>query len=160
MPQYELMYCLGSQIADPEIPAVTSQILKFVEDFGGTNIKETSLGKKKLAYPIKKTRNGHYVVVNFDMDTKKINALDAKIHTQESTIVRYLLINVDEHMAQLEKDKVEQAKLSKRNLESPTVAGMSDAPVRKEKTPTPKLEEIDSATLDKKIEEALGEDIL
>lgn len=160
MPKYELMYVLGSQIADPEIPAVTSQILKFVEDFGGTNIQETQLGKKKLAYPIKKTRNGHYVVVNFEMDAKKINELDAKIRTQNSTVVRYLLINTDEHLAQLEKDKVEQAKLSKRSLESPIATNMANAPVRKEKAPAPKLEEIDSAALDKKIEEALGEDIL
>lgn len=160
MPQYELMYCLGSQIADPEIPAVTSQILKLVEDFGGTNIKDEQLGKKKLAYPIKKTRNGHYAVVNFSMDTKKINDLDAKIRTQENTIIRYLLINIDEHVAQLAKDAVQQAKLSKRNLESPVATNMADAPVRKEKTPAPKLEEIDSAALDKKIEEALGEDLI
>ena len=33
MPQYELMYLLDSQIVDTEVPAITSQILKFVEDF-------------------------------------------------------------------------------------------------------------------------------
>jgi small subunit ribosomal protein S6 len=160
MPQYELMYLLGSQVADPEIPAITSQILKFVEDFGGTNIKETQLGKKKLAYPIKKTRNGHYVVVNFEMDAKKINEFDAKIRTQENTVIRYLLTNIDEHLARIEKDKIEQAKLSKRSLESPGNTNLNDVPVRKERIPTPKLQEIDSAALDKKIEEALGEDIL
>jgi len=158
MPQYELMYLLGSQIADTEIPAVTAQILKFVEDFGGSEIKETQLGKKKLAYPIKKTRNGHYVVVEFVMDGQKVNDLEAKIRTQ-NTVIRHLLVNLDEHLKRLEKDKVAQAKLSKRQLENQT-AGITEAPVRKEKvTVAEPLVEINQEDLDKKIEAALSEDL-
>jgi small subunit ribosomal protein S6 len=77
------MYILGSHIADPDVPALTEQVKKFVSDFGGTDIEESQLGKKKLAYPVKKTRNGYYVVVNFNMDAKKINELDARIRTQD-----------------------------------------------------------------------------
>ena len=158
MPQYELMYLLGSQIADTEVPAVTAQLLKFIEDFGGSEIKETQLGKKKLAYPIKKTRNGHYVVVEFVMDGQKVNDLEAKIRTQNS-VIRHLLVNLDEHLKRLEKDKVAQAKLSKRQLENQT-AGITDAPVRKEKVAvTEPLVEINQEDLDKKIEAALSEDI-
>ena len=86
-------------------------ILKFAEDFGGTDIKETQLGKKKLAYPIKKTRNGHYIVVNFTMDGKNINAFDAKIRTQNTNIIRYLIVNLDEHLERMEKDRIVQSKI-------------------------------------------------
>ena len=160
MPQYELMYLLGSQIADTEVPAVTAQILKFVEDFGGSNIQETQLGKKKLAYPIKKTRNGHYVVVTFSMDGQKVNDLDAKIRTQENSVIRYLLVNLDEHLKRTEKDKVAQAKLSKRQLEG-QAAGITEVPVRKEKAQAAAepLVEINQEDLDKKIEAALSEDL-
>ena len=79
MPQYELMYLLGSQVADDQVPAISEQIKKFIGDFGGTDVRETLLGKKKLAYPIKKTRNGHYVVVDFVMEGNKVNELDARI---------------------------------------------------------------------------------
>jgi len=157
MPQYELMYLLGSHVADTEVPTITAQILKFVQDFGGNDIRETQLGKKKLAYPIKKTRNGHYVVVNFAMDANKINEFDAKIHTQDSTIIRYLLVNLDEHLERLEKDKAVQAKLPKRIIPD----ALASAPVaKKEKAPAQPLIEINQEELDKKIEEALSEDLL
>lgn len=148
-------------MADTEVPAVTSQVLKFVEDFGGTEVKEENLGKKKLAYPIGKTRNGYYVTVNFTMEGKNVNLFDAKIRTQDQSIIRYILVNIDEHLKRLEKDKVQQAKLSKRPPEGEEAA-VEKKP--KKYTPKPKpapapLLEIDSAELDKKIEEALSEDL-
>jgi small subunit ribosomal protein S6 len=164
MPKYELMYLLGSQVVDTEVPTITSQVLKFVEDFGGTEIKEEQLGKKKLAYPIGKTRNGYYVVVNFTMDGKKVNLFDAKIRTQDQNIIRYILINLDEHLKRLEKDKVEQAKLSKRTPEEEAVVvekkpKKSSMKTKEPKTaPTPVLE-MDSTQLDKKIDEVLSEDL-
>src|SRR5271154_5413948 len=111
MPQYELMYLLGAQVADDQVPQISQSVLKFAEDFGGSNITETQLGKKKLAYPIGKTRNGHYVVVNFAMDGKNINQFDAKIRTQDSNIVRYIIVNLEEHLARMEKDRIAQSKI-------------------------------------------------
>ncbi len=153
MPQYELMYLLSSAVADDEVPKISEQILKFVGDFGGKDIKETQLGKKKLAYPIKKTRNGHYVVVNFSIDGKDVNQLDAKIRTQNTIIL-------EEHLDRMEKDKLAQSKLVRRQ----PVEGAADSPVKtsapERKAPTPgPIIEIDQEELDKKIEAALSEDL-
>jgi small subunit ribosomal protein S6 len=150
------MYILGSHIADPDVPALTEQVKKFVSDFGGTDIEESQLGKKKLAYPVKKTRNGYYVVVNFNMDAKKINELDARIRTQDQNIIRYILINLDEHLERMEKDKKLQAQLPKRNIPAP----VEDKPVLKtESKPKVEIAEIDEKALDEKIEAALSEDL-
>ncbi len=51
MPQYELMYLLGSHVADTEVPGLTEQIKKIIADFGGDNIVEQQLGKKKIGLP-------------------------------------------------------------------------------------------------------------
>jgi small subunit ribosomal protein S6 len=157
MPQYELMYLLGSQVADNEVPAVSAQILKFIEDSGGSDIRETNLGKKKLAYPIKKTRNGYYVVVNFEIGSQKVAELDAKIRTQDSTIIRYMLVNLEEYLLRDKKDKIAQAKIIRRPVEVPS----PEAPAKTASAPkaTPVLEEIDEKALDEKIEAALSEDI-
>jgi len=151
MPQYELMYLLGSTVADDQVQTISDSVKKFVEDFGGSNIVETSLGKKKLAYPIGKTRNGHYVVVDFSMDSDKINALDAKVRTQDSTIIRYILVNMDEHLERLEKDKKVQAAMPKRVIPNPE-------PEAQEKKPAVTLD-LSQEDIDKKIEAALAEDI-
>lgn len=158
MPQYELMYLLGSHVADDEVPKISAQILKFAEDFGGSSIKETQLGKKKLAYPIGKTRNGHYVTVNFTMDTKNINAFDAKIRTQDASIIRYIIINLDEHLARMEKDRIAQSKIVRKGPPAEVVAKapVASSPMKKE--PVVVLD-INPEELDKKIEEALTEDL-
>lgn len=152
MPQYELMYLLGSNVADDQVTQISESVRKFVEDFGGSQISETQLGKKKLAYPIGKTRNGHYVVVNFSMDSGKVNDLDAKIRTQDSTIVRYILINQDEHLDRLEKDKKVQAAMPKRILpeeaKEETVAKKAPVSI-----------DLSQEDIDAKIEAALSEDL-
>ncbi len=154
MPQYELMYLLGSHVADPEVPAISEQVKKFITDYGGTDIRETQLGKKKLAYPIKKTRNGFYVVVNFSMDAQKINEFDARIRAMDQSIIRYLIINLDEHLMRTAKDTLAASKIVRRI--PPEVAAEQAEQI---KTPAAPLVEIDDKALDERIEAALTEDL-
>ncbi len=160
MPKYELMYLLGSHVADTDVPGITAQVLDFVKEFGGEEVVETQLGKKKLAYPIKKTRNGHYVVVNFSMEGKKVNGLDAKIRSQNQNIIRYILVNLDEYLERAEKDRKAQSALnSKRKIPASELEKPSSAPVEKKAKPQVKLEDIDEKALEEKIEAALTEDL-
>lgn len=185
MPRYELCYILAAQVSDDQVPGVASQIRQFVTDFGGTEVQEEQLGKKKLAYPIKKTRNGFYVCVQFTMDSRKVNDLEAKIRTQTGTIIRHLVVNLDEHIRRSEIDAVAQSKLSKRPedgsegespapaavapVATPVVAEVAPAIVEEavetpeiEIEPAPKKEPVtlSSEDLDKQIEAALSEDIV
>ncbi len=155
MPQYELMYLLGSNVPDTDVPTLSEQVKKFVADFGGEDIRETQLGKKKLAYQIGKTRNGHYVVVNFAMEPLKVRELDARIRAMDQTIIRYILLNLDEHNQRMAKDKIAQSKIIRRE---PVVAPEAKTENRTAK-PTEPLVEIDDKALDEKIEAALTEDL-
>lgn len=113
MPKYELMYIIGSQVADDEIPKVTGEITKYIADAGGIMEKHEELGKKKLAYPIKKSKIGHYVLDSFEAPGDKINDIEHKVRTSQS-IIRHLVINLDEAVVRMEKDRVVQAKLKLR----------------------------------------------
>jgi small subunit ribosomal protein S6 len=161
MPRYELMYILSSAVSDDQVPQTNEQISKIVSDFGGTDIQLTDLGKKKLAYPIKRTRNGYYIVVDFTIPTDKINELDAKIRTQENTIIRYLIVNQDEHLERLARDREIQTKLQLNRPqplpgEAAAPPPMTAKPARVER---PALV-MNAAELDQKIEEALNEEII
>ncbi len=162
MPRYELMYILASSVSDDQIPDVTGQILQFVSDFGGTDIQETQLGKKKLAYPIKKTRNGFYGVVDFTMEGSKLNELDAKIRTQ-NTIIRYILVNQDEHLERLVRDREVQAKMNRNRPEIPAESDMVNSATTVEENiptaPAKSEEQVVTVDLDEQIEAALNEDI-
>lgn len=170
MPRYELMYILASSVSDDQIPETTQAIEQFVTDNGGTEIAHENLGKKKLAYPIKKTRNGHYGVIAFTAEGKGVNALDAKLRTQKNTVIRHIIVNIDEHLERLAKDAEAQAKM---NRNRPPEAIAADAAAQAGNTPTPVVEEkparkpaeakpktvVTEEVLDDEIEKALNEDI-
>jgi len=157
MPKYELMYILSASVSDDQVPQATEQIKQIAADFGATEIVETQLGKKKLAYTIKKTKNGHYVVLNFEIPTSKINQLDAKIRTQTANIVRYLIVNLEEHLKRTAKDAIIQSSLPKRQIPDENAPEPVSAPAPKK--PAQPVVEINEEELEKKIEAALTEDI-
>lgn len=150
MPRYELMYLLGAQVSDDQVPQVTQDILKTIESLGAQDLQENQLGKKKLAYPIGKTRNGYYVVANFTMDSQKVKELEGKLHALDNTIIRYLIINLEEYLSRQAKDAIVQSKIVRRQppVEKPA----------EEKAPA-KVLDLNPEELEKKIEEALTEDL-
>lgn len=153
MPKYELMYIVSGQVADDEILKLTDEVKKFIEGAGGRIEKHEDLGKRKLAYPIKKTRNANYILVNFDAGADKINDLEHKLRTT-LTIIRHLLINMDDALLRMEKDRVVQSQMKPRR---PVAAGAEE-----EKIPAP-VRRGDSAKkvtidLDAEIEKAIGAD--
>lgn len=110
MPKYELMYILSSAVSDNDVPAVSSEVDKFLTDNGGALLSQEMLGKKKLAYPIKKTRNGFYVLETFNLEGSKLTALDNKLRSMEP-IIRYLVVNVEDQERRAIKDKKVQDKM-------------------------------------------------
>lgn len=146
MPKYELMYIIGSETPDDEIPKVTEEVRKFIEASGGTIEKHEELEKKKLAYPIKQSRTGYYVVVNFSAPADKIQEIEHHIRTSPS-VIRHLTLNMDEALVQIEKDRTAQAKL--KLVRPPEATAPKEKPIRK---PERKFD-ID---LDAEIEKALG----
>ncbi len=130
MPKYELMYILSSAVSDNDVPAVVAEVDKYLSSQGGTLLTQEMLGKKKLAYPIKKTRNGFYVVQTFNMDSRKLQDLDNKLRSIEA-IIRYLVINVDEQERRAAKDRVvrEAMQANRKPQTAPAEEGSPAAPI-------------------------------
>jgi len=148
MPKYELMYILSSAVSDNDVPAVSSEVDKFITDSGGKLLTQEMLGKKKLAYPIKKTRNGFYVLETFNLEGKNLQALDNKLRSMEP-IIRYLVVALDEQEQRAAKDvKVQESMRANRK---PIVAAAEGSPTPVKLTDT---------ELDQKIEKALDSDDL
>ncbi len=97
MPQYELMYLVGSNVSDDQVPQLSASVLKFAEDFGGSNIKETQLGKKKLAYPIQKKTTGFYHLIEFAGEGEAIVGNLEVAYKRDERILRFLTVARDKH---------------------------------------------------------------
>ncbi len=155
MPKYEMMYIVASSVSDDQIPAVTDGVLKYITELGGTVVKEEKLGKKKLAYPIKKTRNGFYDAVVFEMDGKQVNELDLKLRSS-ADIIRHIVVNIEEALVRIQKDAEAQEKMNRSRSERAKASGFKGE--KTEQTSEGKAE-ISDEKLNQKIEEALSEDL-
>lgn len=88
--KYELLYIVPSSFSDTEIEGVQKEVAALVAQEGGTVIRDESLGKIKLAYPIKKVRHGTYIMVQFEAETTILNPLEAKLRLEDK-IIRHLV---------------------------------------------------------------------
>jgi len=83
-------------ICSPELPAekideLVEKIRKIVEDTKGQILIIQQLGKKRLAYPIKKYREGSYVYIELSGTGESISALDNFFKVND-TIIRSLTV--------------------------------------------------------------------
>ena len=148
MAKYELMYIISNNVSDDEVSKVTEEIKKYIETSGGVIEKHEELGKKKLAFPVKKARNAFYVLDNFTASSDKINEIEHRIRTSQN-IIRHLVVNMDEALLRMEKDKAVQAKMKPRRIPA------TEAKPEIRKTPKSEGAGKISIDLDAEIEKAL-----
>jgi small subunit ribosomal protein S6 len=88
--QYELMLILKPQAAEEDEKKVTKRITEFLKDKGKI-ITSASLGKKQLAFPIKKENSGVYLLLNVELEGKEVVGLSDKLKLEQA-ILRHLFI--------------------------------------------------------------------
>lgn len=86
---YELIVMIKPDEVQDTVKKLTEIIKKLLP--GETSIKKEELGKKTLAYPIKKIKEANYFLFSISCDAAKIPELSQKLKTFEK-ILRFLLI--------------------------------------------------------------------
>lgn len=99
--KYEISFIISSTIPENEHNKIQEQVLGYLDEAKAKHDKEFfSLGRKKLAYPIKKQRNGFYIFMVFELeDTAALTELDTKLKHNNS-ILRHLIIKKDKASSQ------------------------------------------------------------
>jgi len=147
--QYEIAYFFNPEIKEEEVQNVNIQKVKdLISEFSGEIAKERPVQKKKLAYPIKKAKQGYFGSMLFNLDPSNLKALDKKLKLDES-IMRYLIISVDKDYLAHMKRQEEEIKDKFQKIMQPTSEGSTKKYVKSEDKI--KLE----AEIEKKLEEIL-----
>lgn len=93
MANYELMVLLAPS-ADSAIDDLPKTISGYISSLGGDIIESTSLGKKELAYPIKKLNLAHYHLFICSLLPNTISELDKKIRLDER-VIRHIIVKFE-----------------------------------------------------------------
>jgi len=125
---YELVFIADPGLGEPEVDALAAQVQGFVEKEGGRVSKLEKWGKKRLAYTVKRHREGSYVLLVIEGGAALIKEVERRIRVTDG-IMRFLSVRVDEDLRKAEGRKArrtaEEAKRRVR-LESRTAAGAEE----------------------------------
>ena len=88
---YETMYILRPDIAEDEVSKHIEKYNKLLEDMGGKILDSQMRGKRRLAYPIKKNREGVYVQLSHQGDGQHIEKIEKAMRLSDD-VIRYMTI--------------------------------------------------------------------
>ncbi len=95
MRNYELTFIVPSDVTEDDLNGVVSQVQGWVEGSQGKVTKVDHWGRRRLAYDIKEYREGHYVLLNLEMEPKATAELERNLKLSDR-VMRYLLVRLDE----------------------------------------------------------------
>ena len=90
-PYYETMYILRPDIPEEEVDSHISKYRDLVIEAGGEVLDTQMRGKRRLAYPIAKHREGIYVQLNHNGDGQQVGPLERAMRLSED-VIRYLTV--------------------------------------------------------------------
>ncbi|WP_025691479.1 30S ribosomal protein S6 [Paenibacillus zanthoxyli] len=91
MRKYEVMYIVRPDIEQEAVQAAVEKFQGIISN-GGEITKHDVQGKKRLAYEIKKFRDGVYVLVNFNAEPAVVAELERQMKISDD-VIRYLITN-------------------------------------------------------------------
>jgi small subunit ribosomal protein S6 len=93
-PYYETMYILRPDIPEEEVESHVTKYRDLVSESGGEVLDCQMRGKRRLAYPIGKHREGIYVQLNHDGSGQQVAPLERAMRLSED-VIRYLTVKQD-----------------------------------------------------------------
>ena len=95
MRNYEMIYILHPESEEEGLADVRQRIGDAISAGEGEVLGEDLWGRRRLAYPIEKQRDGYYVLMRFAIEPPHLPELERAM-ALDSRIMRRLLVRTDE----------------------------------------------------------------
>ena len=110
MRRYELMLVLRPDIADDRSQAIIDRATRQITTSGGQIVKVAPWGRRRLAYPIDRHREGSYHIVIFEAPAEAIAELERSLLITEE-LLRHLVTRVERPAKSARRDGAEDLEL-------------------------------------------------
>ena len=94
MRRYELMLVFRPDAPDERTQAVVERVTRMIAGDGGQIVKVQPWGRRRLAYPIDRHREGQYHIVVFEAPSTTIGEIERSLLITEE-VLRHLVIRVE-----------------------------------------------------------------
>ena len=94
MNRYETVFIINPNVEEAGIKELIQKFSDLINHAGKVeNVEE--MGKRKLAYEIKKNKEGYYVVINFEAQPELIKELE-RIYRITDEVIKFIVVRKDE----------------------------------------------------------------
>lgn len=95
MRSYELGFILHPDVEQPDVTQAVERVGQYVKADDGEVTSVDVWGRRALAYPIRKQREGTYVFLQTKINPQALGEVERNLKLDEE-ILRYLLVRMDE----------------------------------------------------------------
>ena len=104
---YEIMYIVAPETLEDDLNKLNETVAATLTNQGATIVNTDNMGRRKLAYPINKKNEGHYVLLEVEGTGKEILELERRMRVQDA-IIRFITVRVDEDRKTADKQKAKR----------------------------------------------------
>jgi small subunit ribosomal protein S6 len=101
---YELMFIVRPDMADEDLDKLIANLESTVTGASGTVKNVERMGKRRLAYMVRKFREGVYILMTVEGGGTVIHELERRLRVTEQ-VIKFLTVRIDEEQKRLEKIK-------------------------------------------------------
>lgn len=116
---YEVMFIVRPDVQDEELDKLVSGFEGTVTHGGGTVRSVEKLGRRKLAYQVRKFNEGNYVLLVVDADGALVHELERRLRVTEQ-VIKFITVRMDEEQKRI--DKIKAIRATRKKLSAEPVA--------------------------------------
>ena len=126
---YEVMFIVRPDTQDEDVDKLIAGFEATVTNGGGTIRSTEKLGRRKLAYMVRKFNEGNYILLTVDADGKLVAELERRLRVSEP-VIKFITVRMDEEQKRI--DKIKAIRATRKKLSAQPVAA---APVEAVEAP-------------------------
>ena len=134
---YEIMFIVRPDIEEAEIDKIVETFSGYVTQGGGVVKQTEKMGRRRLAYTVRKFNDGFYVLLIVDSPASLIHEIERRLRVSEQ-VIKFITVRTDEEEKRVAKIKKHRDAHVKRSAQVQPAAETepTEAPVA-EPTPEP-----------------------
>ena len=109
---YELMFIVRPDMVEEDLDKLISTLESAVTSSGGVVKNVERMGKRRLAYTVRRFQDGMYVLLTLEGSGPLVHELERRLRVTEP-VIKFLTVRVDEEQKRLDKIKKIKAARSK-----------------------------------------------
>jgi small subunit ribosomal protein S6 len=101
---YELMFIVRPDMTDEDLDKLISTLQSAVPSAGGSIKNVEKMGKRRLAYTVRKFHEGVYILLTVEGGGAVMHELERRLRVTEP-VIKFLTVRIDEEQKRLDKIK-------------------------------------------------------